>query len=252
MRKIIYATIFLTILILLNTLSAIFQSSLGKVYHVASPDGRVFIVGENHGVVPFTASLHVNLRHMSSNVPLRSEMIVVPTEKPLILAILTPEPYSFPSYNYHWRYQLGALTSHQPDTSYTYRLPYSTRASEVMPVRTKEPHIYAFQLPENTPICAARAGVVAYVEQASKVNKHISNNAAIIMHDDGSYAFYNNIKQQSALVKIGHRVAAGDTISYFGGNKYNHSLFFAVQYPADSIPKQVPVLFQVGSKIIRP
>ena len=189
---------------------------------------------------------------MSSSVPLKSKIVVVPTEKPLILAILTPEPHSFPSYNYHWRYQIGVFTGHQPDTSYVYCLPYTTRSSEIMPGRVSEPNVYTFQLPDNTPICAARAGVVAWLEQAAKSNKHLSNNAVIIMHDDGSYAFYNNIKQHSAVVQVGHRVAPGDTISYFGGNKRNHSLWFAVQYPADSIPKQVPVLFRVRNKIIRP
>ncbi|RYG49815.1 MAG: M23 family metallopeptidase, partial [Chitinophagaceae bacterium] len=78
-----------------------------------------------------------------------------------------------------------------------------------------------FPMPEGTEVLAARDGIVVKIVQhntehcESEACKQF-NNYVIIMHSDGSYAYYAHIKQNGAKAKIGDKVKQGDVIAYSG------------------------------------
>ncbi|RZJ89571.1 MAG: hypothetical protein EOO60_09865 [Hymenobacter sp.] len=251
-----YYTILLLLLLSSGLVKGQSQASLRKIYAIERTDGTVCIIAENHGSMPFTATIRAELVNMSSNVKLPLRIIVAQGDKPYILATFTPEIPVNHSYKYNFWIQDGIYTGHLPDTSYVYRLPYYPRADTILPRHTSTAyapwqHLYAFPLPENTAICAARAGTVGAIMQQAKNSSRIIANLVYVLHDDGSYGCYENIRRNSVVCRAGQRVAVGDTLAYFGGNRPNLNFWFAVQYPTDSLVTTAPVNFRVGKRLIR-
>ena len=96
-----------------------------------------------------------------------------------------------------------------------------------------------FNMPEGTPIVAARAGIVVDAtldnfvggKEQALLDKA---NSVTILHDDGTVAEYGHLAQMPALVSRGQRVAAGDHIAYSGNTGYSSGphLHFEVSRPA--------------------
>ena len=233
------------------------QYPFRRVYTMENADGSVYILADNHGTMPFTALIRAKLTHMRSSVPLPFRVTMLPGDKPYVLAIFIPDKTGTPSWNYTQSLLDGIYTGHLPDTSYVYRLPYQVLADTVLPNRARVSnasgyYLYAFGLPENTPICAARAGTIVAIKQKAKNFKDTNDNLIFVQHDDGSYSSYENISKNSVVGQAGRQVVPGDVIGYFGGNKKMSTFYFGVYYTGDSTTMTVPVKFQVSKRIIRP
>ncbi|WP_165370393.1 M23 family metallopeptidase [Hymenobacter persicinus] len=211
--------------------------------------------------MPYTVYLRADLRHVTSSVPLPARIVVFPGKKPQLLTTFTPEPDQPFYFRYYAPNQLGIYTGQLPDTAYVYRLPYQSA------VPAEPPHIitrkgngpepwypYFFPLPGGTALCAAREGIVATLRQDARRNRGSDGNFVIIIHEDGSYAWYQNLRQQSATVRIGQRVAQGDVIGYSCANDDNPVLYFTVNYPGATAEKieTAPVVFGNGTQLLRP
>lgn len=234
------------------------QPQLASVYHVQNEDGTVSIFGSNTGFVPYTVVLKAKLVHMTSSVVLPARIVVHPAKQPVLLTKLIPEPNQIPSFQYNYPYQIGEYTGLLPDTSYVYALPFKLLAGENMPTCSTDNkalpgnlHPYFFSLAEGTPIYASREGIVATIRQESKGNKGVKANFITVYHVDGSDACYQNLKKESAAVRIGQQVAKGDLLGYYSGEKQNPGLFFTVEYPGEIYPIAVPVIFSINDKTIR-
>lgn len=91
-------------------------------------------------------------------------------------------------------------------------------------------------MPVNTPIYAARGGIVLdvdndYFESGTKQTLASKANSIRILHDDGSMSVYAHLAVESALVYPGLTVATGDRIGFSGntGLTTGPHLHFAVQ-----------------------
>jgi murein DD-endopeptidase MepM/ murein hydrolase activator NlpD len=251
-----------TILLLILLLTASFARSQSqypfrKIYSLEKDDGTVYIVAENHGSMPFTALIQAELTNMRSAAALPVRLTVMPSEKTFVLATFKPTGAGTPAWRYTSRCLDGIYTGHLPDTSYVYRLPYRAAPDTLAPSRVRITNasnyfLYALKLPEKTPICAARAGTIVAIKQQSKNFRNTNDNLIFVQHDDGSYFSYENISKNSVVGQAGRRVAPGDVIGYFGGNKQNPVFWFGVFYPGDSTTMNVPVKLQVGRQVIRP
>lgn len=75
-----------------------------------------------------------------------------------------------------------------------------------------------FVMPVGSPVVAARPGVVvAAVEQhVDFTRKPGEENYVVVDHGDSTFARYYHLTKDGALVSIGSRVAAGDTIGRSG------------------------------------
>ncbi len=154
------------------------------------------------------------------------------------------------------------------DTRALYRLPFDDGRTFVIsqaasgPLSTHntkaEENAVDFTMPENTPILAARAGVVidtegrnesggkdpAFLKQANHVR---------ILHDDETIATYAHLSPNGIKVKVGQKVTAGMLIGLSGSTGYSYGphLHFAVhelqRQGNEFVSTTVPVRFYVGN-----
>ncbi|MBN2024414.1 MAG: M23 family metallopeptidase [Pirellulales bacterium] len=140
-----------------------------------------------------------------------------------------------------------------------YSLPYEPGATfEVTQGYLEYPtheNIYAIDwlMPEETPILAARAGVVIeVVDSFSKSglteDMKQKGNSVRIRHDDGSRAVYHHIAHRGAKVKVGQRVQEGQRIAMSGNTGFSATphLHFMVDVPQGGQYVSVPILFKSG------
>jgi murein DD-endopeptidase MepM/ murein hydrolase activator NlpD len=114
--------------------------------------------------------------------------------------------------------------------TYTYNLPYKegTKHSVVQGYGGLFSHMHIaaldFNLPEGTPVCAAREGVIYNFKDNSDEGGPFPNyknkaNFIIIKHNDGSFGCYWHLKKNGVVVKTGF-VAKGQLIGYSGSTGF--------------------------------
>lgn len=117
----------------------------------------------------------------------------------------------------------GAVSAADPQPTPLYRLPWT--GGERYPVTQDWNKHFDFRLPAGTRVRAARGGTV-YVKRASVDNGccdpscSIYDNYVRIMHDDGSYGFYQHLQFGSITVNTGDVVAQGDCLGLSGATGY--------------------------------
>ncbi|MBN1909248.1 MAG: peptidoglycan DD-metalloendopeptidase family protein [Pirellulales bacterium] len=116
--------------------------------------------------------------------------------------------------------------------------------------------IYAIDwlMPEETPIVAARAGVIVEVvdsfsQSGMTEDMKQKGNFVRIQHDDGSRALYYHLAQNGAKVKVGQRVEEGQRIALSGNTGFSATphLHFEVDRPENGKYASVPTLFKSGT-----
>ena len=92
-----------------------------------------------------------------------------------------------------------------------------------------------FIVPPNTPVLAAADGIVTYVKDDSKVGGPDPSywnysNFVSIMHQNGEHTRYDHLERNSAKVRSGQQVRAGQEIARVGmtGYTYTPHLHFQV------------------------
>lgn len=171
-------------------------------------------------------------------------------------------------------FRFAMRSSHRPgnylmphDDNASYRLPWQDGRSFVVSQAADGPlttHLDAesrnaldFNLPEGTPVLAARDGVVIEAEashRAGGVDRSLLGRAnhVWIVHDDDSIAMYSHLAYGSLRVAIGDRVRSGQLLGQSGATGYASGphLHFAVTrlelQNGAFVALSVPVRFQVG------
>ncbi|GAA4356882.1 hypothetical protein GCM10023185_21120 [Hymenobacter saemangeumensis] len=227
------------------SLQAAGQAPLARVFHEENKDGSVLILAENRGFVPYTIHLRAELRNMRSSLALPARLVVFPSKAPRPIVTFIPEKPWDNAWHYEFDAQMGICTGNRPDTTYHYGLPFRKAGTLAIEVNTTPDSLnFYFKLPANSPVLAAREGIVAQIKADVAKNTSESGNYIIVFHDDGSYAWYHYLRQQSATVAIGQRVAKGELIGYTTAQKRLKPLWFSVLYPTDDGKKPVRVRFR--------
>lgn len=132
----------------------------------------------------------------------------------------------------------------EPDLDYAYRFPFKkgekyevsqTFNEKTSHRSTRSKYAIDFQLDVGEPVFAARGGtVVRVVDWFTKQGGPELINAAnkiIILHDDGTMAFYVHLDYQGSLVQEGQRVNKGDQVGVSGVTGYTRGphLHFVVR-----------------------
>ena len=108
-----------------------------------------------------------------------------------------------------------------------------------------------FYMEIGTPVHAARAGVIARIEESNDKGCWEKGcgayaNFVVILHDDGTTGEYYHLQKDGALVDVGQRVSAGQEIALSGntGHTTMPHLHFAVYRAASwGTTESIPVRF---------
>lgn len=148
---------------------------------------------------------------------------------------------------------------HDPDA--VYRLPFRGTHRVVQGYHGKFSHRgfdeYAldFGMPEGTPVYAARAGVVVFVETRFKDSGTTDfyrrrANQVRVLQDDGTLAEYLHLRPAGSPLHEGDALQPGDLVGYSGHTGYASGphLHFAVFGARDGAHKQTfPIRFQLDA-----
>jgi murein DD-endopeptidase MepM/ murein hydrolase activator NlpD len=152
------------------------------------------------------------------------------------------------------------------DDDYVYALPYAAgRAFRVLQGyrsrlthRGREEYAIDFEMPERTPVHAARAGIVARVVEEHDLGCATDGcdryaNYIVILHGDGTTGEYYHLAKDGAVVAVGDRVSRGQKIGLSGntGHSTRPHLHFGV-YRATSTgqTQSIPVRFSSADGIV--
>jgi murein DD-endopeptidase MepM/ murein hydrolase activator NlpD len=161
-------------------------------------------------------------------------------------------------YSYTNYYKLGSSVA-QPD-DFVYSLPYAPGTSHriTQGYNGKFSHQgsnrYAidWQMPQGTPVCAARGGLVVKVKDDSdrgggNIKYDPFNNYVLIRHEDGTLGHYCHLQKGGVVVHPGDIVKTGQIIAHSGDTGFSTGahLHFCVFMTKDGMHRvSIPVKFR--------
>ena len=166
-------------------------------------------------------------------------------------------------YSYTNYYKLGSNCARHDD-SCIYMLPYEPgqKFKVTQGYNGKYSHTgsnqYAidWQMPEGTPVLAARAGIVVRVKDysdrgGSSMAFDPYNNYVLIRHEDGTLAHYCHLKKGGCVVHPGQEVAAGQLIAHSGNTGFStgphlHLCIFKTKNGRERL--SIPVHFRTATE----
>lgn len=114
-----------------------------------------------------------------------------------------------------------------------YYIPIPKNSLQKIDRTTSPAHVFSlrnaidFIAPQNTPVLAARSGIVTFVKDDSNIGGPYpyywdSTNFIIIEHSNGEYSRYDHLQYHSVKVKAGEKVKAGQEIAKIGMTGYTY------------------------------
>jgi len=165
---------------------------------------------------------------------------------------------------YDWT--IGALNPDHDD-HHSYRLPYGSGVSYPVlqgygsRLSHQGPEFFTvdFDMPEGTPVHAAREGFVALVEEAYSEGCWAERcgrlaNYVVILHADGTTGEYFHLQPDGVLVSPGEHVAAGQLIAFSGNTGYTttpHLHFGVYGARARGRTQSIGVQFRTRGGLVR-
>jgi murein DD-endopeptidase MepM/ murein hydrolase activator NlpD len=216
---------------------------------------------ENDELCEITMSFDVDILNLTSTAKFPYTATFPPgktTEAFTLTPTATETNWEFSYTNY---YKLGSSCAAHDDSA-TYRLPYApgTRYKVSQGYNGgfshKGSNQYAidWQMPEGTPVFAARGGLVVKVKDdsstgGSSMKYDPYNNYVLIRHSDGTLGHYCHLQKGGVPVKAGQAVNAGQLIAHSGNTGFSsgphlHFSVFKTKNGRERI--SLPVKFQTG------
>lgn len=229
---------------------------------------EVDLRARNLGNYPITYTLSVRSRNLHSDGPMTVTRTLAPQQSERVMTLTGADGHAELDYNYSFDWSIGDKDAAHDD-NYLYALPYASgrsyRVLQGYGSRFSHTGLEEFavdlDMPIGTAVHAARAGVVARIEE-SHVKGCWDNgcgdfaNFVVILHSDGTTGEYYHLRYNGVLVAVGDSVAQGQKIAYSGntGHTTMPHLHFAVYRSAEwGDTQSIPVRFQsVDGIITRP
>lgn len=226
-------------------------------------DSLVFYIA-NASHMPLYVKVNVNEKvpadsRMHSNFVLgdqgdRAKFLIVPVVNAADTTKLLQESFG------KIRLEHGDPLSVKPNGSFPYGLPFQRKKAYklIQGFKGKFSHhkpasMFAldFAMPIGEKICAARAGRVVKVKEDSKeggpsAKYRGKDNHVVVLHVDGTLAYYVHLKYQGALVEEGQEVEKGELLGLSGNTGYSTQphLHFVIRKPTVDGPVSIPFQFQ--------
>lgn len=204
------------------------------------------VVARNSGPAPVSVRLTLtNAENVSVQRSLPVYAVVQANSELLLLQVRPSNPGRNLRFATRSTFKIGSIVA-IPDPGAVYRLPYEDARSFFIsqaaggPITTHDGedsrYAFDFTMPENTPVVAARAGVVIASESSYRLggrNPALMSmaNFVSILQDDQTVATYAHLAPGGVIVRPGERVLAGTPIGYSGSTGYTSGphLHFVVQ-----------------------
>lgn len=210
--------------------------------------GEILFYAENSNLIPYYINISFPVlenMNCSESLPFGTA-IPAETPKMFLFKLSMNNMNKGYSYQYSYIFVKGDPLNTVHDDDYLYLLPFehgskyrvdqgyngtSTHFGDVA-------YSLDFNLEEETPVTAARDGLVAEIKEDSNTggfDKQYEDdgNFVLIYHDDGTFANYVHLIQNGALVEPGDHVKAGQVIGLSGNTGYSSGphLHFSVSKP---------------------
>lgn len=214
---------------------------------------------------PVTYTLQVQTNSYAVNGPKTVTRTLRPRQTQAVMTLVPRDGYRRNEYGFSLDWTVGDKNANHDD-DHLYAFPYKAGKSfrilqgfgSRFSHRGLEEYAIDFGMPIGTPVHAARAGVVARLEESNSIGCWEDGcgkyaNFVIILHSDGTTGEYYHLKENGAFVDVGDSVARGERIGLSGntGHTTMPHLHFAV-YRASTWGRtqSIPVRFQSADGVI--
>ena len=227
--------------------------------------GNVELRAENLQDYPVTYTLRVRTRDFEVSGPSTVTRTLAPQESARVMMLSRADGHYEGRYRYFFEWTVGDKDAVHDD-DHLYALPYASgksyRVLQGYGSRFShtglEAYAVDFDMPEGTPVHAARGGVVARVEESHSLGcwedgcgRHA--NFIVVLHSDGTTGEYYHLQQDGALVDVGDRVVRGQKIGLSGntGHTTMPHLHFAVYRATEwGNTQSIPVRFNSADGVV--
>jgi murein DD-endopeptidase MepM/ murein hydrolase activator NlpD len=226
---------------------------------------NVELHARNLGDYPITYTLSVRTQNLRSDGPKTVTRTLAPRQSEQVMALTSTDSHESPRYRYSYDWTVGDKDAVHDD-DHLYALPYASgnsyRVLQGYGSRFSHTGLEEFaidlDMPIGTAVHAARAGVVARLEESHAKGCWEDGcgkfaNFIVILHSDGTTGEYFHLQQKGALVNVGDSVSQGQKIAYSGntGHTTMPHLHFAVYRATEwGNTQSIPVRFQGADGII--
>jgi len=228
--------------------------------------GNVELRAKNLRNYPVTYTLKVRTRYFDVTGPTTVTRTLAPQESSHVMMLNQSDTQHQGHYRYLLEWTVGDKDAVHDD-DHLYALPYASgrsyRVLQGYGSRFSHTGLEAFaidfDMPGGTPVHAARAGVVARVEESNSIGcwrdgcgRHA--NYIVILHNDGTTGEYYHLQQDGALVDVGDSVSRGQKIGLSGntGHTTMPHLHFAVYRATEwGNTQSIPVRFQSADGTVK-
>ena len=231
-----------------------------------SQGGNVELRAENLRNYPITYTLKVLTRYFDVVGPKTVTRTLAPRESASVITLNQSATQQKGRYRYLLEWTVGDKDAVHDD-DHLYALPYASgksyRVLQGYGSRFShtglEAYAVDFDMPEGTPVHAARAGVVARVEESHSVGCWRDGcgryaNYIVILHNDGTTGEYYHLQHDGALVEVGDSVSQGQKIALSGntGHTTMPHLHFAVYRATEwGNTQSIPVRFHSADGTVK-
>ena len=226
--------------------------------------GNVELRARNLREYPVTYTLELRSRSATVNGPRTVTRTLAPNQSESVM-VMNSRDGTAPDYRYSIDWTVGDKDAVHDD-EYLYALPYAGGRSYriVQGYGSRFSHTgleefaIDFDMAEGTAVHAARAGVVARVEESHSRGCWEDGcgryaNFIVILHSDGTTGEYYHLRQDGAVVSVGDRVARHQHIGYSGNTGHTtmpHLHFAVYRATAWGNTQSIPVRFDSADGII--
>jgi murein DD-endopeptidase MepM/ murein hydrolase activator NlpD len=228
--------------------------------------GNVELRAKNLRHYPVTYTLRIRTEYFDVTGPKTVTRTLAPLQSARVMMLNQRDGQHEGRYRYFLEWTVGDKDAVHDD-DYLYALPYASgRSYRVLQGYGSrfshtglEAYAVDFDMPEGTPVHAARAGVVARVEESHSIGCWKDGcgryaNYIVILHNDGTTGEYYHLMQDGALVEVGDSVARGQKIALSGntGHTTMPHLHFAVYRATEwGNTQSIPVRFQSAQGTVK-
>ncbi len=227
--------------------------------------GNVELRAENLQDYPVTYTLRVRTRYFEVSGPTTVTHTLAPQESASVMMLSRADERFEGRYRYFFEWTVGDKDAVHDD-DHLYALPYASgnsyRVLQGYGSRFShtglEAYAVDFDMPEGTPVHAARGGVVARVQESHSIGCWEDGcgryaNFIVILHSDGTTGEYYHLQKGGALVEVGDHVVQGQKIGLSGntGHTTMPHLHFAVYRATEwGNTQSIPVRFKSADGVV--